>query len=158
MSTRSVIARETPAGFTGRYVHWDGYPSGVGETIWRLYRGRFGRDLDAMLSELIDGHPAGWSVLCGDWSLPLGSHPDAPKCYCHGGSPEPACELTQSDAALSWCEYAYALGRDTAGRAVTRILVPAGARDTGTWKEVVTVDLDADGGPDFEAIDRAVRG
>jgi hypothetical protein len=158
MSTRSVIARETPGGgFAGRYVHWDGYPSGVGAQLWELYRSRFGRDLDAMLSELIDGHPAGWSVLCADWSLPLNSSDSSPRCYCHWRN-EPASELTQANAALSWCEYAYTLGRDTAGSAVMRILVPDGARDAGKWKEAAAVDLDGAGEADFEAIDRAVRG
>ena len=33
MSTRSIIAKKTPEGFTGTYHHWDGYPSGVGQVV-----------------------------------------------------------------------------------------------------------------------------
>jgi hypothetical protein len=73
MSTRAVIARTTDAGrtFRGVYHHWDGYPSGLGATLWRLYRGHFSGRADDMLQVLIDDHPAGWSNILGaDWSLP----------------------------------------------------------------------------------------
>jgi len=33
MSTRSVIAQTTALGFRGRYVHYDGYPTAVGEAV-----------------------------------------------------------------------------------------------------------------------------
>lgn len=66
MSTRSVIARPTtPGHFSGRYHHWDGYPSGVGITLVELYNGFFKQDLGRMLKVLLDDHPAGWSTING---------------------------------------------------------------------------------------------
>lgn len=73
MSTRSVIARPAGDGFAGRYHHFDGYPTGLGKTLWDLYRDRYAEDLEAMTAELIDAHPAGWSSINGaDWSLEPG--------------------------------------------------------------------------------------
>ena len=136
MSTRSAIARLTsrdPLAFEGRYHHWDGYPSGLGRTLWHLYHTHFGRDLSAMLTVLLDRHPAGWSTivgadfsqeagfqelrLCGDVKAdepvlddPCGSVPHAapPQCYCHGERSEAAWEVTQENASGSGCEYVYA--------------------------------------------------
>ena len=65
MSTRSVIARPTETGFLGRYHHWDGYPAGLGATLYENYRGHFQRDLDAMCRFLLDDHPAGFSTIVG---------------------------------------------------------------------------------------------
>lgn len=73
MSTRSVIARKTPSGFKGVYHHWDGYPSGLGATLFGLFNGHFKRDLNAMMKYLVDDHPAGWSTINGaDFTLPPG--------------------------------------------------------------------------------------
>jgi len=33
MGNRAVIAATYPDGVKGRYVHWDGYPSGVGLAV-----------------------------------------------------------------------------------------------------------------------------
>lgn len=80
MSTRSAIARPVPSEdgkikFVGVYHHWDGYPQGLGATLFELYNGFFKRDLDAMLKTLIDDHPAGWSTINGkDLSLAPGFH------------------------------------------------------------------------------------
>lgn len=67
MSTRSCIGRAKPSDRNPlvRYHHWDGYPSGLGATLYDLYRNQFHRDLDAMLKVLIDDHPAGWSTING---------------------------------------------------------------------------------------------
>jgi hypothetical protein len=62
MSTRSVIARPSETGFTGVYHHFDGYPSGVGQSIWRMYHDVFDGDADAMAKVLIDDH-RGWSSI-----------------------------------------------------------------------------------------------
>jgi hypothetical protein len=76
MSTRSVIARATPTGFKGRYHHWDGYPEGLGATLFQIHREVFSGDTGAMLKTLLDKHPAGWSTINGaDWSLKPGNVP-----------------------------------------------------------------------------------
>ena len=78
MSTRAAIARAVDKGdggihFEGRYHHWDGYPTGLGATLYEAYNGFFQRDLDAMLKYLVDDHPAGWSTINGsDFSLEPG--------------------------------------------------------------------------------------
>jgi hypothetical protein len=136
MSTRSAIVRLTsrePVGWSGRYHHWDSYPSGLGRTLWSLYHAQFGCDLGLMLKVLIDEHPAGWSTivgadftqeagfqelrLCGDARAdepapndPCGAvaHAAPPQCYCHGERSEAGWEVTQENAAGSGCEYVYA--------------------------------------------------
>lgn len=65
MGTRSVIARPDGTGFKGVYHHWDGYPSGVGATLFLARRAFFDGDTEAMLRFLIDEHPAGWSSING---------------------------------------------------------------------------------------------
>lgn len=77
MSTRAAIARPTNEGegaitFAGRYHHFDGYPSGLGAVLFDLYHGHFDRDLDKMLTVLIDDHPGGWSTVWGDFSMEPG--------------------------------------------------------------------------------------
>jgi hypothetical protein len=104
MSTRSIIARPlNDVGWTGNYHHNDGYPAGVGKTLWAAYHGHFAGDLAAMLAYLIDDHPGGWSSLVeADLSRPPGyrehghcpspsDDPEGfrdffsyPRCFCHG--------------------------------------------------------------------------
>jgi hypothetical protein len=52
VSTRSVIARvgEHEGKFAGRYVHADGYPTGMGSTLWTALHGHFNNDLSATLT------------------------------------------------------------------------------------------------------------
>lgn len=84
MSTRSAIARPTgPATFEGVYHHWDGYPSGVGKTLFDAFNGHFAGDLDAMLTLLIDDHPGGWSTINGaDWNIAPHTQPDPNQAFC----------------------------------------------------------------------------
>lgn len=118
MSTRSVIARKTgPGTFKGVYHHWDGYPGGLGATLFSLFNGHFKKQLKPMLEFLIDQHPAGWSTIQGaDFTLPAGfrendwkdaDKPHGPACYCHGDRREKGRHLTQANASDSGCEYAY---------------------------------------------------
>src|SRR5882724_1099819 len=77
MSTRSIIAKvgEHKGQFAGRYVHADGYPTGMGATLWSLLHGHFQNDLSKMLKYLIDAPHAvaGWSAIVGkDFTLKPG--------------------------------------------------------------------------------------
>ena len=95
MATRGCIGRPiSDTGVLGVYHHWDSYPSELGATLWGLYHGFFGGDVDAMTAFLIDEHPAGWSSIIGaDFTAPagFGLTTDGPVCYCHGErSEEPA--------------------------------------------------------------------
>lgn len=67
MSTRSIIAiRENPSTWKGVYHHWDGYPSGVGETLLELGKTK---GLDFIKTEIVNKHRAGWSTINKDWAL-----------------------------------------------------------------------------------------
>lgn len=100
MSTRCIIAQETAGGWEGRYCHFDGYPKGIGVTLYNAFDGHFGRDLQALQKFLIDDHPAGWSGLVDcDFSKKPGytddTDDDRPRCYCHGQRREQATLFTQ---------------------------------------------------------------
>jgi len=168
MGTRSVIARQTKDGFTGRYHHWDGYPSGVGRTLHDLYNGHFGRDLTRMLTTLLDEHPAGWSTICGkDWSLApgWGDGRKRPQCHCHGGRSEEEQVVTQEDAADCGCEYAYVF---PPGEPRFHVLTSVSEGDvkmigmfgfgdpSASWRYVATVELD-EAAPDWELLDAKAR-
>lgn len=69
MATRSFIARPTDTGYTGVYVHYDGYPSGRLPLLLAGHRYRFGSDIEAMARHLIDDVPVsayGWEELGTD--------------------------------------------------------------------------------------------
>jgi len=123
MSTRSCIARSTGEGtFQGVYHHWDGYPSSLGATLFRIYRTHFQQDLGAMLTFLIEEHPAGWSTINNaDFTLPAGYQeakyrkksngdndyskpiPHGPICYCHGERHEGPSSITEEDdCGMEW--------------------------------------------------------
>lgn len=73
MGTRAVIARPKGDGFEGRYHHWDGYPSGLGRTLWRLQDAATLGNTQGMIAYLIDEETVGWSTINGaDWSMPKG--------------------------------------------------------------------------------------
>ena len=87
-----------------------------------LYQSYFNRDLERMLKELIDDHPAGWSTINNaDFSLvpsyieiskkSEGSFTDeakGPESYCHGDRSEGALVVTEKNAADIGCEWVYA--------------------------------------------------
>ena len=80
MSTRAAIARWTNIAngeWAGRYHHWDGYPCGLGATLYHLVRRRVIGDLEMTIQMLVDEHPAGWSTINGaDWSKQPGYEGD----------------------------------------------------------------------------------
>lgn len=72
MSTHSTIARPDGDSWIGSYHHWDGYPSGVGATLWKLYHEHFKGDIETMRRVLVDEHK-GWSTINqADFSLSPG--------------------------------------------------------------------------------------
>ena len=122
MSTRSAIARVHGDGFLGVYHHWDGYPTGLGKTLWD---NTHKMPLKELLNLLIDQHPAGWSTIIErNLALPAGfqeitpgfSYQDAlkkiqekrnnslpPECYCHGDRIEDAMPVDRNtDSGMEW--------------------------------------------------------
>jgi hypothetical protein len=129
MGPRSVIGRPTPeGGFHGTYCHYDGYPAHQGRALFEAITGHFGGDTDAACTYLIDEHPAGWSVLHGDFIPPPGyrlpTDPDdlRNQCYCHGDRHDPPqaplddhppqAPLDDHTAGDAWVDYAYVIGPD----------------------------------------------
>ena len=182
MSTRAAIARLTcvsPVKWAGRYHHWDGYPSGLGATLWKLYHGHFKRDLGPMLKVLLDDHPAGWSSLnAADFDQepgfadPLDSSNqsvDQPQCYCHGDRQETEWLVTDENASGSGCEWAYAFtsAKTTDGTHYNTMLVLSSYMPDGkmigyfgmgnseaVWPVVAVVDLNGEE-PNWEQIETA---
>lgn len=160
MSTRSVIARKTATGFKGSYHHWDGYPSGLGATLFALYNGHFHKDLPAMLKVLIDEHK-GWSTINNaDFNLEPGfGNQGAPQCYCHGERHEKCGYITEKTAQGSGCEWAYVFGDKmlvlssyhSEGRKMVGMF-GCGNPDA-EWYHIASVDLNAPE-PDWEAIEK----
>ena len=161
MSTRSCIARKTGVdGFSGVYHHWDGYPEGLGATLFKLYRGHFARDLPAMLTYLIDDHPAGWSTINGRNFTPsvdsAGQY-----CYCHGARSEAAQQITNENASDYGCEFAYVFDQSTmfvlASMDIDGNSKMVGMFGIGTpsnsvyWKTIGIVDLDG-AEPDWDSM------
>lgn len=117
MGTRSVVALKTGGGWFGRYVHWDGYPEGVGAGVWHLVK----RDgLGTVVQTLLMDNYS-WS------SLSLADEPDtehrpvgrfvAGYGYAHeDGRPD---DIIVSDGDKWGTEYAYIISRD--GLSVNRV-------------------------------------
>ena len=182
MSTRAAIARLTqvsPVKWAGRYHHWDGYPSGLGATLWELYHGHFGRDLDAMLQVLLDDHPAGWSSLNAKdftqfpgFNEPLNASSQSaeqPHCYCHGDRQEEEWLITDENASGSGCEWAYVFtsAKATGDKRHDTMLVLSSytldgkmigmfgvGNSEAVWPVVAVVDLDGTE-PNWEVIETA---
>ena len=78
MSTRSLIGiitemgenPDNPAIWEGVYHHFDGYPTGLGASLWQHYHQHYAGALPAMLEYLLSER-VGWSSINGcDLSLP----------------------------------------------------------------------------------------
>ena len=137
MSTRSCIARGTVDSFTGVYHHWDGYPSGLGAEIWKLFHKKYKGNEAKMLKALIDDHPAGWS------SLFKGA------CFCHGECNEGPNPITEKNASACGGEYAYVFPGDGTMRILSsyykdgaKMIGAFGfGEPTAVWKEIKKVKL-----------------
>jgi hypothetical protein len=152
VGTRSVIARPRPdGGFCGTYGHYDGYPAHQGRVLFEAVTGHFGGDPDAACRYLIDEHPAGWSVLYGDFNTPPGyqHHPNHDdrrnQCYCHGDREDPPRLFSDDTAAAAGLDYAYVIDTDRLSVLTNR----------DGWQPVA--ELAWTDTPDWEVIDRHAR-
>jgi hypothetical protein len=151
VSTRSVIARPTPeGGFGGTSCHYDGDPAHHGRILFEAVSGHFAGDPDAACTYLIDQHPAGWSVLGGDFTTPPGyrrsTDPDDRRnqCSCHGDRHDPPRPpLDDRSAHHAWVDYAYVLEADR-----LRVLT----NRAGGWQPIAEPAWTER--PDWDAIDQ----
>lgn len=121
MSTRSVIAKPTETGWTGRYCHSDGYPEHQVPELMRLVKEK---GLDRCIDILINFN-AGWSYLTPNPALTAGYNDDGrfktvsnygiayttKKMTMHGQPYQQARMedwITNEDED-TWCEWAYVL-------------------------------------------------
>ena len=172
MSTRGAIGRITskegePITFSCRYHHWDSNPESLGQTLFKLFKGHFKRDINAMLKMLIDDHPAGWSTINdADFALPAGyknigkDDSKPPQCYCHGDRHEKKTYVTEKDASDIGCEYVYAFTKDGKKMIILSSYCKNGDKMIGAfgcgdpnaiWKPIAEIDLDGKE-PDWEKI------
>lgn len=151
MVTRGAITRLTsvlPIGWAGRLCCWDAYPTGLGRELWRLYHEQFEKDLDRMLSVLLDEHPAGWKFLLALDQNTFDQNPQAPAsagvCLCHGEHSEPAHIVTDENAQAEGVQWAYVFTSSYADRGEG---TPLQRYDTllvlrsGRWQQPCVVDL-----------------
>ena len=181
MSTRSIIARQHSNGFTGTYHHWDGYPSGLGYTLWHMYRDNIYDnpkfELNDMMELLIDDHPSGLSSINGvDWSQPIGYVADynkgrelnSPQCFCHGDRSETV-DQPYTDQTDCGAEFAYTFEKDLDietdvmhiyekqyddGRHTTEFF--GMTTDNTKWRLIKTIDLFDENEPNWVEIQNGI--
>ena len=121
MGTRSIVA--VPTGETswkGRYVHWDGYPSGVGASLVEIIK----RDgIEATVKTLTEDH-WGWSIVDHEQPADLQNFlADDPRFKSVpgvgvpyrkdvDGGDQPDEWTTDVSVGTSWCEWVYVLMPD----------------------------------------------
>ena len=117
MGTRSVVALPTAdGGFKGRYVHWDGYPEGVGLALMVIVA----RDGVQKAAEVLVRDNYGWSSIDSTQTTvsPYGEEPRFRAVPGYGvaytteqGQSSPDEFVSNADEE-TWCEWAYALTPD----------------------------------------------
>ena len=138
MSTRSVVARQRGDGFKGRYIHLDGYPSGVGARLYELCNTL---GAEQTLKVLTEDH-YGWSSIHQSDQLNSGYHDARFELVDGIGiayttldsliSPD---EWIMSDGDDWGTEYAYAIAPDVGTMSVF-------ARHEESWRLLAVVRLD----------------
>jgi hypothetical protein len=153
MSTRGAIVRMTSEQtFKGAYHHWDGYPTGLGKTLFGIYNGHFKKDLKSMLDYLIDQHTAGWSTINDvDFTIKPGfGSKGGPVCYCHGDRHELGSVITEKNASGIGCEYVYAFTPESHHMMILSSYCENGDKMIGAfgmgdekanWKQIAYIDL-----------------
>jgi len=148
MSTRSLVARATGQDtFVGRYVHFDGYPSGVGRSLWNVCRRTFEGDADRMLASIIDDNVGGIDDI-DERAFREGGKPVTR----NGKVDADEYLLADAQAAQFGCEYAYVFDR-VVGSVTMRILKPVSLHDESfRWNCIADLPLDGPE-PDWTALD-----
>lgn len=114
MSIRSIIARPTPDGFAGRYVHQDGHPTDRVPILMTAVQGHFAGNVSTATRFYLDDHPAGWLSLGIEFTTtPNYRAPAAAnRCFCHGRDDEGPALLTHDTVDPLWHEWIYLLRAD----------------------------------------------
>lgn len=145
MGTRSVVAVPLDGGFQGRYIHWDGYPTGVGADLHALVN----RDGVETVLRVMTQENYGWSNtdLSHD-GVTLGHGYDDGRfravkgygvAYTTEQNQSNPDEWIRSSGDCWGTEWAYVLGRDSIA-----VFQPRGSWANPDWVHVGTVRYDED--------------
>lgn len=139
MGTRSLVGiPDAEHGWKARYVHWDGYPSGVGEALRVIVN----RDGYTAAVKTLTEENYGWSSINGREEQEMGAGyndgrfvavPGYGIAYTTEGDPPQSSEdewQFGDDAEGTWCEWAYVLGESEIG-----VFVVGGSK----WRQVGVV-------------------
>lgn len=146
MSTNSVIGVAVGTGWRGRYVHWDGYPEGVGARVWELIQ----RDGAVLAVQVLTLEHHGWSQIhrdeLGDYDTPsrFAAVPGYGVAYTDDEHPD---EWITPDGDTWGTEWAYIVGEGS-------LMVYKYVYPTKRWEQVDTFPLDGPE-PDWEATNAA---
>lgn len=139
MGTRSVVAVATgDQSWRGRYIHWDGYPEGVGTVLHGIIK-RDGRDL--AVKTLTEDH-RGWSSLTAEPAPDNSGLGDERSVAVPGygvaysDDEQPDEWITDVSIHESWCEFAYVIQKDGS-------IKPYSIQSSG----LTLLPTDADGAP-----------
>lgn len=100
MGTRSVVAVRYGDSWRGRYVHWDGYPTGVGQALLEIRRNLYPNDLDGMVRALTETH-RGWSSINAEERVELPDYYESDRFEAVHGI---GIGYTDSEASEDWIE------------------------------------------------------
>ena len=166
MGTRACVARLVERaggvkGFEGPYIHWDGYPEGVGQTLYRECRRL---SPERVMGTLLTRR-SGWSNVAGaklddapvNMRERFGSMSNGPEYY-----PDDEGEMICTETSDNGIEYCYAF-EQVDGRWLMHVLssvMPDGSQMVGMfgmshpdwhgkWREIGCVDLSDPTEPDW---------
>jgi len=139
MSTRSIIARQLENGFEGVYHHWDGYPSGLGATLYKMYHS-LGANLENLLEDVIDKHPSGWVTLN-----------ETPECFCHRSDPDHDTRMANNIESYG-ANYAYTFEKDIHKETDLMHIYLRKYDSSERWTHIASVDL-TNSAPNWNELD-----
>lgn len=149
MGTRSIVGLKTGKGWFGRYVHWDGYPSGVGAAVWHIAkRDGLSKTVATLLMENYS-----WSTLTAQENPNEDEFGYDAECFVKGygykhGDATPD-QIITDDGDKWGTEWAYIISRE--GLAVYKV----------NWESetthLITLPWDNEDTPNWEFVDHLAR-
>lgn len=155
MSTNSIIGTMNISDSTrwmGKYCHWDGYPSGVGATLFREYRRAYAGNVQNLINYIL-AEPVGWSAIMGcDLTLaPAWDEAEckAPESYsARGDKPmNPDGDFIRNTDDHAGAQYAYMLNAPAHTMHIYKYVYASGK----DWELIAIIDLDGNE-PDWDKI------
>lgn len=110
MATRSIVGTMHGAHIVGRYVHWDGYPDGVGRELARIVH----RDGAERAVQVLTNDWYGWSAIDADTDANADVRNIGQAVAGYGvayddQAPQDWCSTNPADGSSAGADYAYAI-------------------------------------------------